>query len=73
MIKPRTLYRPYQTKGVWERTQQDQVCCGCDLRGDDRDRGNQTRVTLETGVSTRQPIAWIDLGVDEGGKKVDSE
>ena len=26
-------------------------------------------VTLETGVSTRLPIAWIELGVDEGGKK----
>lgn len=30
-------------------------------------------VTLETGVSTRQPITWIGLGVDEGGRKVDSE
>jgi hypothetical protein len=32
------------------------------------DRGKQQRLfdeTLETGVSTRQPIAWIDLGVDE--------
>lgn len=26
-------------------------------------------VTLETGVSTRQSIAWIVLGVDEEGKK----
>lgn len=25
--------------------------------------------SLGTGVSTRQPIAWIDLGVDEGERK----
>lgn len=30
-------------------------------------------VTLGTGVSARLPIAWIVLGVDEGGRKVDSE
>lgn len=29
-------------------------------------------VTLETGVSTRRPIAWIELRVDERGRKVDS-
>lgn len=41
-----------------------------------RDGGNQAAlvdVTLGTGVSTRQPIAWIDLGVDEGREKVDSD
>ena len=51
------------------------MCVGSELRGGVRGSREAALVdlTLGTGVSTRTPIAWIALRVDEGGRKVDSE
>lgn len=59
----------YRVVGV-QRTSlivSERVCMslGGEGKEGDRDRGNHAATeSLETGVSTRQPIAWIEVGVD---------
>lgn len=51
-------------------------CVWFELRGEgnrgSREPRSAWRRKLGTGVSTRPPMAWIVLGVDEGDRKVGS-